>query len=219
MPDDIFFESDEETSDTQSQTDTWIMFDDEDETLEVPADVVTEWEETTEPTVEAEIDLPEAPEAEDEEEIDLDGIFDELDEANKQLDEISKTSEWGENNVQVSILRDSLNKMEAELKKVNSEKLDLKFRNAELEAFWVDNLDPKLLSLSRVMGKAKDGDDQSKDKATKLLKDMLFELTWEDFDSSRISTDVDLLTQAELYNNATNPNLSAKEDEDEGIAL
>jgi len=48
---------------------------------------------------------------------------------------MAKNSSGGEQDVQISILRDSLSKMESELKKVNSEKLDLKFRNAELEAF------------------------------------------------------------------------------------
>jgi len=69
------------------------------------------------------------------------------------------------------------------------------------------------------MSKAKEGDDASKDKATKLLKDMLFDLTGEDFDTGKIKTDLDLLTQAELYNNATNPNISSSTQDDDGIAL
>ena len=219
MPDDIFFESDEETSDEQSQTDTWIMFDEDEMTTDdtpatdeaTPEAAVVE--ETTKDVSEPQVTT------EEDEDIDLDWIFSDLDEANKQLDEMAKNSSGGEQDVQISILRDSLSKMESELKKVNSEKLDLKFRNAELEAFWVDSLDPKLLSLSRVMSKAKEGDDASKDKATKLLKDMLFDLTGEDFDTGKIKTDLDLLTQAELYNNATNPNISSSTQDDDGIAL
>lgn len=232
----MFFETDEEeTSATQSEINDSVMFDsDYEENEDWEKDNSTEAnteedkasskeEETVEEKIE-EVTEDKNEEAsdketnEEDEDIDLDSIFEDLDNANEQLDKISENTKW-ESNVEIEILRDSLDKITKELKRVNGEKLELQFRNSELEAFWIDSLDPKLLSLSRVMWKAKDWDDLSKDKATKLLKDMLFDLTWEDLDTQKINTELDLLTQAELYNNATNPNLSSSKEEDFGIAL
>lgn len=155
------------------------------------------------------------------EDIDFDNIFsglqDEIDESNKALDKLAESSD-PQVSSEVSVLKDSISRMEWQIKKLNNEKIDLQFRNAELEAFWVDGLQPREMALIRALSKSKD-DDAAKDKAIKQLKDYLFDLTWEDIDATRTSTDIDLLTQAELYNNAINPNLKASTQEDEGIAL
>lgn len=153
--------------------------------------------------------------------LDLQELLDSLDaeilSSNENLDKIEEATSW-EVSWELWMLRDSLKKMEDQLKKVNNEKMDLKFRNAELEAFWMEWQDPKILSLSRYYSKAKE-DDKAKDKSVKLLKEMLYDLTWDDFDESKINSDIDLITKSELYNNQTNPNLKWAKEEDDWFAL
>lgn len=219
MKDDIFFEADEEDTSVQPESDNWIMFDDEEEA------VITE--ETPKETAEiiSEEVIPEVSEPakleEEDEEIDLDWIFGDMEEtigdAQASLDKISEDPSTAP--VEVKLLKDTISKLSSQLEKVNKEKLDFQFRAAELEAFGVESIDPKIMSLSRNFAKYKDGDDAAKDKAIKLAKDIIFDLTWEDFDATKVSSDVDLLTQAELYNNAINPNLKASKEEEDGIAL
>lgn len=220
---DIFFWDDEESStnpaDTGSQIATWdITFADDEEDIQAdPAPVVEEV--TTEITTE-ELTTPET----GDEEIDLDisalldDVQTEIDESNKQLDKIEESATpevaW-----EIGLLRDSLSKMNEQLKKLNKEKVELQFENAELQAFGFDQQDPKMVSLVRLMKKAKDGDDASKDKTVRLLKDMLYEFTGQDYEEAKINSDIDLLTSAELYNSQTNPNLSSKKDDDDGFAM
>lgn len=223
MNDDIIFEDDKDVNDL-SLSDNWISFiEDEEPTAEPVVDSAVTEPIVADTAVVDEVITDENKNTESEtidEDVDLDSILDwlqdEIDDSKKVLDDISVTSDSA-TNVNIWILKDSLTKMEQQLKKLNSEKMDLQFRNAELEAFGIDWLDPKLLSLSRVYAKAKDWDDVSKTKATKIAKEILFDLTGEDIDSAKISSDIDLLTQAELYNNAINPNLKAWKDEDDGM--
>lgn len=223
MNDDIIFEDDKDVNDL-SLSDNWISFiEDEEPTAEPVVDSALTEPIVADTAVVDEVITDENKNKESEttdEDVDLDSILDwlqdEIDDSKKVLDDISTTADTT-TNVNIWILKDSLTKMEQQLKKLNSEKMDLQFRNAELEAFGIDWLDPKLLSLSRVYAKAKDWDDVSKTKATKIAKEILFDLTGEDIDSAKISSDIDLLTQAELYNNAINPNLKAWKDEDDGM--
>lgn len=223
MNDDIIFEDDKDVNDL-SLSDNWISFiEDEEPTAEPVVDSAVTEPIVADTAVVDEVITDENKNTESEttdEDVDLDSILDwlqdEIDDSKKVLDDISVTSDSA-TNVNIWILKDSLTKMEQQLKKLNSEKMDLQFRNAELEAFGIDWLDPKLLSLSRVYAKAKDWDDVSKTKATKIAKEILFDLTGEDIDSAKISSDIDLLTQAELYNNAINPNLKPWKDEDMGM--
>ena len=174
------------------------------EITDTPAEEVTdEAKETTdaEPTTE-----------EDEEDIDLSKIFAELDDANEIIDKIEETTE---NKEELSSLKESLNNMEQLVKKLSNEKADLIYKNAELEAFGSDNTDPKILLLSRNMLKAKDWDEQSKTKTISLLKDMLYDLTWEDYDNSKINKDIDLLASIESYNTKWDPNLKKSQSLDE----
>lgn len=223
MNDDIIFEDDKDVNDL-SLSDNWISFiEDEEPTAEPVVDSALTEPIVADTAVVDEVITDENKNKESEttdEDVDLDSILDwlqdEIDDSKKVLDDISTTADTT-TNVNIWILKDSLTKMEQQLKKLNSEKMDLQFRNAELEAFGIDWLDTKLLSLSRVYAKAKDWDDVSKTKATKIAKEILFDLTGEDIDSAKISSDIDLLTQAELYNNAINPNLKAWKDEDDGM--
>lgn len=177
-------------------------------------------EETTEettntPTEEVKEDVEETTDTEtttEEDDIDLSKIFAELDDANEIIDKIEETTE---NKEELSSLKESLNNMEQLVKKLSNEKADLIYKNAELEAFGSDNTDPKILLLSRNLTKAKGWDEQSKTKTISLLKDMLYDLTWEDYDNSKINKDIDLLSSIESYNTSWNPNLKKSKSLDE----
>lgn len=177
-------------------------------------------EETTEettntPTEEVKEDVEETTDTEtttEEDDIDLSKIFAELDDANEIIDKIEETTE---NKEELSSLKESLNNMEQLVKKLSNEKADLIYKNAELEAFGSDNTDPKILLLSRNLTKAKGWDEQSKTKTISLLKDMLYDLTWEDYDNSKINKDIDLLSSIESYNTSWNPNLKKSQSLDE----
>lgn len=177
-------------------------------------------EETTEettntPTEEVKEDVEETTDTEtttEEDDIDLSKIFAELDDASEIIDKIEETTE---NKEELSSLKESLNNMEQLVKKLSNEKADLIYKNAELEAFGSDNTDPKILLLSRNLTKAKGWDEQSKTKTISLLKDMLYDLTWEDYDNSKINKDIDLLSSIESYNTSWNPNLKKSKSLDE----
>jgi hypothetical protein len=49
---------------------------------------------------------------------------------------------------------------------------------------------------------------------------MLYELTGEDYDQSRINSNIDTLSASEAYNSKANPNLNIKDKEEEfGISI
>ena len=72
-----------------------------------------------------------------------------------------------------------------------------------------------MLIISRNLEKAKSGDDRAKTKVSTILKEMLSDLTGEDYDSKKVAKDADLLSAAESYNNNANPNIKEKEKENE----
>jgi hypothetical protein len=52
------------------------------------------------------------------------------------------------------------------------------------------------------------------------LKELLYDLTWEDFDKDLINSSIDTLSASEAYNNKTNPNIENKtEDEFEWLSI
>ena len=142
----------------------------------------------------------------DEEDIDLDAMFAETDDANDAIEKI-ESNKWWDNSNEIWVLKDSLSKMEQMVKKLTNDKADLIYRNAELEAFGWDWTDPKILLLSRNLAKANDWDDKAKTKTISLLKDMLYNLTWEDYEQEKINKDADMLSAVEQYNSVSNPNL------------
>ena len=142
----------------------------------------------------------------DEEDIDLDAMFAEIDDANDAIEKI-ESNKWWDNSNEIWVLKDSLSKMEQMVKKLTNDKADLIYRNAELEAFGWDWTDPKILLLSRNLAKANDWDDKAKTKTISLLKDMLYNLTWEDYEQEKINKDADMLSAVEQYNSVSNPNL------------
>jgi hypothetical protein len=152
-----------------------------------------------------------------EEEFDLEALFEwldtEIDESNKALDKLEKAGDWDV--WEIWLVRDSLKRMEDQVKKLNNLNVDLKFKNAELEAFGINDESPELLIVSRNLSKAMNWDDKSKNKVVTTLKEMLYNLTWEDFDETKIDKDIDLLTASEAYNTEVNPNLKAAKDEDD----
>ena len=138
-----------------------------------------------------------------------------LEDMSKSKEEAAKLDKNWADSAQVGALNDSLKKMEDQLKKLTNEKTDLTIRNAELETFWSDSTDPKILILSKHLEKAKAGDDRSKEKVSTLMKEMLYELTGEDFDQNRINSTIDTLSASEAYNTKTNPNLNIQDKEEE----
>ena len=211
--DDLILELEDDVTD--SWTETWDITTDFDEAIVTESNVE---EETTEaPNEEKEEEATETTDAEtvseeDEEDIDLSKIFAELDDANETIDKIETTTE---NKEELSSLKDSLNTLQQLVKKLSNEKADLIYKNAELEAFGSDNTDPKILLLSRNLVKAKSWDEQSKTKTISILKDMLYDLTWEDIDNNKINKDIDLLSSIESYNANWDPNLSKSKKETE----
>lgn len=155
---------------------------------------------------------------EQDEEVNFDELFSELNDANDAIDKI-ESNDSSDNTQEISVLKQALNNMEQIVKKLTNEKSDLIYKNAELEAFGWDNTDPKILMLSRNLTKAKDWDERSKTKVVSTLKDMLYELTGEDFDTSKINKDIDILTAAESYNSMSNPKLKAKNNEDDWFSI
>jgi hypothetical protein len=75
-----------------------------------------------------------------------------------------------------------------------------------------------MMILYKNFGKAKDWDDKSRTRVINTLKDMIYEITWEDFDEKEVNKDVDILTASEMYNNEINPNLK-QEDKDMGFEI
>lgn len=151
------------------------------------------------------------------EDIDLNSIFEWLEEeveaSNEALDKL-ETAGWDMEDVWS--LRDSLKRMEDQIKKLNNNNADLKFRNAELSAFSIEDSDPKVMVIARNFSKATWWDDKAKAKVVSTLKDMIYDLTWEDFDDRKVAWDIDLLTASEMYNNEINPNLKEKNEKDFG---
>lgn len=192
---------------------------------------VTSWEWTwwDEPKVEE----PKAEEPEDkeweEEEFDLASLFDDTDDLNDSIDKSEEiiddiAKEWTITPEQAqslkeenSRLRDNTKILEDKIRKLMWEKSDLMFKTAELEAFWWEFSNPNMLILSRNLEKAQAWDDRSKSKVVSVLKDMLYAVTWEDFDWKMIDKSSDVLAAAESYNASSNPNLKSKEEEQENI--
>lgn len=207
--DDILF-WDEEDSTTTSNSDIALDIDEEEEQSKENTESSDD-KTSTNDSEEEQIAASETTEEEDED-IDLESLFAELEDANKAVDKIETTPE---NNEDIWMLKDSLSKMEWIIKRLSNEKADLMYKNAELEAFGWDWTDPKILLLSRNLSKANEWDEKSKTKAISVLKDMLYNLTWEDFDNDKINKDIDLISAVESYNSKTNPNLKSSKPEDE----
>lgn len=159
---------------------------------------------------------------EEEQEVDLDDLDlteffseleTELENSNDALDTIEENAP--DSSGEVGLLRDSLKKMEGKIKELNNANVELTFKNAELEAFGSSSTDPKLLIVSKNLTKAQEGDEKSKSKVVATLKDMLFNLTGEDFENTKINKDIELLTASEMYNTAVNPNIKSKDSEDD----
>lgn len=112
-------------------------------------------------------------------------------------------------------LADGLKRMEDQIRKLSSDKSDLMFKNAELEAFGWESTDPNMLIISRNLEKAKSGDDRAKSKVETILKEMLSDLTGEDYDSKKVDKQSDILSAAESYNNNSNPNIKKREESDD----
>lgn len=209
--DDILF--DEWTDDAEVSTSD-ITLDSESETTntnESWEDTLAEVQTDTEAIVETE--------DEEEEEIDLDAIFADIDDAKEIVEKIEE--KWSDDtSLEIGQLKDSLNNMQNLVKKLSNEKADLTYRVAEMEAFGWDSTDPKILLLSRNLAKATDWDEKSKTRAISVLKDMLYDLTWEDYEQNKIDKDIDLLSAVESYNSSTNPNLKTwKNQEDDGLSI
>ena len=225
--DDILFE---EEGTTDNMIDDWVSmdFDIPEETKEEEkVEEIIEDEKAEEVPEEKMEDTPEVPEEaapeKTTEELDLDALFEwldsELETSNDALDKLEEAKPW-EDTMEIWLVRDSLKRMEDQVKKLSNNNADLKFRNAELEAFGINDDNPQLLIVSRNMKKAMDWDDKSKNKVVTTLKEMLYNLTWEDFDETKIDKDIDLLTASEAYNTEVNPNLNKNEKDDfDWIAL
>ena len=72
-----------------------------------------------------------------------------------------------------------------------------------------------MLIISRNLEKAKSGDDRAKSKVETILKEMLSELTGEDYDSKKVNKQADILAAAESYNNNSSPNIKKREEADD----
>ena len=72
-----------------------------------------------------------------------------------------------------------------------------------------------MLIISRNLEKAKSGDDRAKSKVETILKEMLSDLTGEDYDSKKVEKQSDILSAAESYNNNSNPNIKKREESDD----
>lgn len=205
--DDILFDGWED--DTTSTSDISLDSEDETNTNESEEEIIPEDQ------IDKEITTSE----DEEEEIDLDSIFADIDDAKDIVDKIEE--KWsGDTSFEISQLKESLNNMQNLVKRLSNEKADLTYKVAEIEAFWSDSTDPKILLLSRNLTKAQDWDEKSKTKAISVLKDMLYDLTWEDYDQNKIDKDIDLLSAVESYNSSTNPNLKTwKKEEDDGLSI
>lgn len=187
----------------------------EETSMEAPVETTDEVkEETTEEVAEDK--------GEEEQEVDLDDLdltefFSELEaeleSSNDALDTIEENAP--DSSGEIGLLRDSLKKMEGKIKELNNANVELTFKNAELEAFGSSSTDPKLLIISKNLTKASEGDEKSKSKVVATLKDMLFNLTGEDFENTKINKDIELLTASEMYNTSVNPNVKSKDSEDD----
>ena len=164
------------------------------------------------------------------EEIDLSELFDSVSEGQDMLDSsddvLDRISEWEVTDKDLESLRNDnkrmremLTKMEDQLRKMSNEKFDLTVKNAELEAFGWNFTDPKLLIVNKNLEKARANDEKAKDKVVSVLKWYLEELTWEDYEKSKVNKWADILAAAESYNNSTSPQLSAKKWEEENILV
>lgn len=164
------------------------------------------------------------------EEIDLSELFDSVSEGQDMLDSsddvLDRISEWEVTDKDLESLRNDnkrmremLTKMEDQLRKMSNEKFDLTVKNAELEAFGWNFTDPKLLIVNKNLEKARANDEKAKDKVVSVLKWYLEELTWEDYEKSKVNKWADILAAAESYNNLTSPQLSAKKWEEENILV
>jgi len=150
---------------------------------------------------------------------------DSIDKSNEAIDNIEKT--WEASTEDITILKeenknlkDWYKRMEDQLKKIANEKSDLMYKNAELEAFWWESSNPQILILSRNLEKAQAWDDRAKSKVESTLKDLLFNITGEDYDQKKTDKKADVLSAAESYNNTANPNLKNKdEDSDNEIIV
>lgn len=164
------------------------------------------------------------------EEIDISELFDSVSEGQDMLDSsddvLDRISEWEVTDKDLESLRNDnkrmremLTKMEDQLRKMSNEKFDLTVKNAELEAFGWNFTDPKLLIVNKNLEKARANDEKAKDKVVSVLKWYLEELTWEDYEKSKVNKWADILAAAESYNNSTSPQLSAKKWEEENILV
>lgn len=164
------------------------------------------------------------------EEIDISELFDSVSEGQDMLDSsddvLDRISEWEVTDKDLESLRNDnkrmremLTKMEDQLRKMSNEKFDLTVKNAELEAFGWNFTDPKLLIVNKNLEKARANDEKAKDKVVSVLKWYLEELTWEDYEKSKVNKWADILAAAESYNNLTSPQLSAKKWEEENILV
>lgn len=185
--------------------------------------------ETKEDPKEEETETEAQEKSEDADEIEFQKLLDELsanEESLEKSDEaianIESSGEVSDKDITTlkeenSRLAEGLKRMEDQIRKLSSDKSDLMFKNAELEAFGWESTDPNMLIISRNLDKAKSGDDRSKTKVTTILKEMLSDLTGEDYDGKKVSKEADMLSAVESYNSNANPNLKSKEESEDNF--
>lgn len=216
--DDFLFDSEEEENNNDTSD---VSLDSEDETTnENVEDQETSWEEETTEYSEDTWNSEEVSEEQEEanEELDINSLLKELEDAKDTIDTIESDKDW-DSSLEISQLKQSLNNMTNLIKKLSNEKADLTYKLAEVEAFGSDNTDPKMLLLWRNLTKANAWDDKAKTKAISVLKDMLYDLSWEDYEWNKREKDLDILTSIENYNNSSKPNLKSYKKEEDGLSM
>lgn len=108
--------------------------------------------------------------------------------------------------------------MQKQMINIITEKTDLKFKNAELEAFgWIH--DPQLLVIVKNLEKAKSWDKPSQEKIKNMISDIYSNLFWGDIGKEHADKVIGDIAEISTYNSKRNPNIDSNKKQESGISM
>lgn len=150
--------------------------------------------------------------------IDLAEIFKDLEDAAEKQEEVIDKIDNGEelSSQDIKTLKQTNDFLIRKIEQMQNEKMELLYRNAELETFGNEGSTPELIVLSKHI-KQMETNPKSKEKVLSTIKKMYEDISGDDIEQDKVDKKVDILSAAEQYNSHSNPEL--KDDKEEEFDL
>lgn len=152
--------------------------------------------------------------------IDLAEIFKDLEDvAEKQEEVIDKIDNGQELSSQdIKTLKQTNDFLIKKIDQMQNEKIELLYRNAELETFGNESSTPELIVLSKHI-KQMETNPKSREKVLSTIKKMYEDISGDDIEQDKVDKKVDILSAAEQYNSRSNPELKPEEEDEFNLVM